>query len=93
MKKAKYNIKKGDEFEEVEGYIYNEVWGIDKRAQSYYVLTYIPNGCLVESSRTMKFLKMLIQEPEFFDFDGSPAQANKLIQAITRYRNIHGWKD
>ena len=92
MKKAKYNIRKGDEFEEVEGYVFGD-WGIDKRAPSYYVLTYIPNGCLVESSRTMKFLKMLIQEPEFFDFDGTPNQAYKLATAIARYRNQHGWKD
>ena len=93
MKKAKYNIRKGDVFEEVEGYVFNEVWGVDKRAPSYYVLTYIPNGCLVESSRTMKFLKMMVQEPEFFDFDGSPQQAYKLSGAIARFRNIHGWKD
>ena len=78
---------------EVEGYVFNKVWGIDKRANSYYVLTYIPNGCLVESSRTLKFLKMLIQEPEFFDFDGSPKTAAKLLEAINRYRAKHGWKD
>lgn len=88
-----YKIKKGDTFEEVEGYVFNDIWGIDKRASSYYVLTYIPNGCLVESSRTMKFLKLLVQEPEFFDFDGSPVQAYKLADAIARFRNQHGWKD
>lgn len=92
MKKAKYKIRKGDEFEEVDGYVFGD-WGIDKRAPGYYVLTYIPNGCLVESARTMKFLKLLVQEPEFFDFDGSPNKAYKLANAIARYRNQHGWKD
>jgi hypothetical protein len=93
MKKQKYKIRMGDRFEEVEGYVFNEVWGIDKRANAYYILTYIPNGCLVESSRTMKFLKMMVQEPEFFDFDGTPNSAYKLVTAITRFRNQHGWKD
>lgn len=94
MKKIKYKINmKNGEPQEVEGYVVNEVWGIDKRANNYYVLTYIPNGCLVDSARTIKFLKMLVQEPEFFDFDGTPKTCDKLVTAISRYRNEHGWKD
>lgn len=94
MKKIKYKIKMDNGMDtEVEGMVFNEVWGIDKRENGYYVLTYIPNGCLVHSARTQKFLKMLVQEPEFFDFDGTPAGAAKLAAAIGRYRNEHGWKD
>ena len=94
MKKIKYKIRMDDGTQkEVEGAVFNEVWGIDKRENGYYVLTYIPNGCRVESARTQKFLKMMVQEPEFFDFDGTPNMAAKLAKAIGRYRNEHGWKD
>lgn len=92
MKKQKYNIsmKEGGE-SEVEGYVIGD-WGIDKRGSSYYVLTYLPNGCLVESARTLSLLKLMIQEPEFFDFDGTKDGVRKLAGAITRFRSENGWK-
>lgn len=92
MKKTKYFIlKKDGQKEEIEGTVYNNVWGIDKREAGYYVLTYVPNGAFVDSSKKMTILKMLIQEPEFFDFDGTPTTALKLFKAIKRYRDKNGW--
>ena len=92
MKKSKYNIRMDTGHNvEVEGYVFNDVWGIDKRSNNYYVLTYIPNGALVESSKTLRMLKMMVQEPEFFDFDGTPETTVKLAKAISRFRSENGW--
>ena len=91
MKKKTYKIKCGDEYEEVEGYVFNDMWGIDKREQGYFVLTHIPSGCLADSAGTMKYLKMMVQEPEFFDYDCTPEQTSKLAKFISDYKAKHGW--
>ena len=92
MKKTKYEIRMDDgPNKTVEGYVFNEQWGIDKRATGRFVLTQIPTGCFVDSSRTMKFLKLMIQEPEFFD-EVNKETIGALSKAISRYRNEHGWK-
>lgn len=87
MKKTKYKIRKDDgTWPEVEGYVFNEQWGIDKRANGRYVLTHIPTGCFVDSSRTLKFLKLMVQEPEFFD-EVDKTTIKSLSKAISRFRN------
>lgn len=92
MKKTKYSITMNDGTkQEVEGQVFNNVWGIDKRGSAYYVLTYVPNGAFVESSKTMKLLKLLVQEPEFFDFDETIQSTVKIIGAIKRFRDKNGW--
>lgn len=91
MKKTKYKIKKKEGMVEIEGTVFNNVWGIDKRETGYYVLTYIPNGCFVASARTMKTLKLMIQEPEFFDFDGTKETLPPLKDAIKRTYDKLGW--
>lgn len=92
MKKTKYKIRMEDgQYKTVEGYVFNEQWGIDKRESGRFILTHIPTGCFVDSSRTMKFLKLMIQEPEFFD-EVSKETIGALGKAISRYRNEHGWQ-
>lgn len=90
--KQKYKIKCGDGTKEVDGAA-NGIWGIDKRENQYYILTHIPTGCFVESARTQKFLKDLVEEPEFREYESlfggnDPAP---LLRAISRLRNINGW--
>lgn len=90
--KQKYKIKCGDTMEEVEGAV-NNIWGIDKRDNQYYILTHIPTGCFVESARTQKFLKDLVEEPEFQDYESlfGGNDTSALLRAISRQRNINGW--
>lgn len=93
--KGKYKIRKqradgGLDWPEVEGVV-NGQWGIDKRDQ--YYLTHIPSGCRVEGARTQRFLKELVEEPEFQDFEvHRPGELGKLVMAINRKRKIAGWK-
>lgn len=86
--KQKYKIRKGDGVE-VQGDVFG-VWGIDKR-DGRYLLTYTPNGGLVESARTMKFLKTLVETPEFQYYNGTKNGTTKLAEAIGRLRNEMGW--
>lgn len=88
MKKQKYNIDKNGEKVEVEGYVFNKNWGVDKRDNGYYVLTYIPNGYLVESSRTLKFMKELLAEPVFFE---EKLDVAELAKTIKKFRDENGW--
>lgn len=90
--KQKFKITKNTGDTEVEGAVCGQ-WGIDKRDNSYYVLTYIPNGCFVESARTMKFLKMLVDTPEFQCYNGGTDKTalKDLADCICRYRNKFGW--
>lgn len=90
--KQKYNIDLHGTKSEVEGAV-NNIWGIDKRDNQYYVLTHIPTGCFVESARTQKFLKDLVEEPEFKDYESlfGGNDASALLRAISRQRNINGW--
>ena len=87
--KQKYKITLGDKIEEVEGAVCGQ-WGIDKRDNQYYILTHVPTGYRVESGRTMKFLKDLVDTPEFECFDGHNTQP--LADTISRFRNEYGWK-
>lgn len=86
--KQTYKIKTEDGYKEVEGTVCGQ-WGIDKRDR--YFLTYVPNGGLVESARTMKFLKLLVDTPEFQCYNGSKDDTKKLAETIGRYRNEMGW--
>ncbi len=90
--KQKYKIKCGTTEREVEGAV-NNIWGIDKRENQYYILTHIPTGCFVESARTQKFLKDLVEEPEFKEYESlfGGNNASVLLRAISRQRNINGW--
>ena len=93
MKQTLYEIKKKDgTSEQVKGYVFNKVWGIDKREQGYYVLTYIPLGAFVESSSQLKILKLMVQGPGFFEFDGTKETISALTDEIKKFRNINGWK-
>lgn len=65
MKKQQYEIDKNGMKVVVEGYVFNKIWGVDKRDQQHYVLTHIPTGYLVESAKTLKFLKELLADPVF----------------------------
>ena len=85
--KQKYTIKKKDGTEEVEGSVCGQ-WGIDKRDR--YYLTHLPTGYLVDSARTMKFLKDLVVTPEFEKFDGN--NVTPLGETMQRFRNEFGWK-
>lgn len=55
--------------------------------KKYYVLTHIPSGKRVWSSAKVTTLKMLIQEPEFFEEidDTSLEDVNKIARAIKRF--------
>lgn len=89
MKKQKYFIDKEGEKVEVEGYVSHDgKWGIDKRDNQYYVLTHIKTGYLVWSSKTLSFLKKLLQEPEFFE---DQLTAGELGQVIKRFCQKNGW--
>lgn len=87
--KQKYRISLGLGGDEVEGTVCGQ-WGIDKRDNRYY-LTHIPTGYLVESARTMKFLKDMVATPEFECYDGSKTALKNLVNVIARFRNEYGW--
>lgn len=90
MKKGKISLDmKGGKLE-VEANIMSEQWAIHKDTNSsLYVLTHIPTGKRVWSSRTQMFLKRLIQEPEFLEpIDHTNIeQLEKLAKAIQRFCN------
>ena len=86
--KQKYKIKTERSFSETEGVVCGQ-WGIDKR-DGRYLLTHLPTGGLVESARTMKFLKELVDTSEFQNFDGK--NLAPLREAIQKLRNEFGWK-
>lgn len=88
--KQKYKIRKGGGVE-VEGDVFG-VWGIDKRDKRY-ILTHVPTGYLVESARTMRFLKELILQPEFQKCSEvlTLEEVNDISKAITRLRAERGW--
>ena len=85
--KQKYTIKKKDGAEEVEGSVCGQ-WGIDKRDR--YYLTHLPTGYLVDSARTMKYLKTLAESPEFQCYNGS-SDVSRLAEAMKKLRNELGW--
>lgn len=67
-KTGTYRITRDDGVDqEVKGELVGEWWGIHKRDDSMYVLTHLPSGMLIWSSRKKTNLKMLLQEPEFFE--------------------------
>lgn len=67
MKKQKFQISMKDGKKKlVEGYIFNDKFGVDKREPAYYVITHLATGARVWSARTLKECKMLMAEPEFF---------------------------
>lgn len=88
MKKQKYNVDMKGQKMEVEGYVFNKMWGIDKRGPQHYILTHIETGHLVWSAKTQKTLKELVQEPEFFE---EKIDTKLLSDAIKRYHEHKGW--
>lgn len=87
-KNGKYKIRKDDGmFEEVSGVLVGEWWGIHKREDKMFVLTHIPSGLRVWSSRKKTTLQLLLQEPEFFDQPDveSLAWRNKIAKTIQRF--------
>lgn len=51
-------------------------------------LSKAPSGVLITSSRTLKAIKELIQEPEFFD---EPMTREGIAAAVSRWGNRRGW--
>ena len=92
-KKQTYQIDKGGTKESVTGSVCG-CWGIDKRENQYYVLTHVPTGFFVDSSRTATFLKKMVDCPEFAEYDGmfGHHDNSKLITRIQSFRNEYGWK-
>lgn len=86
------NMKDGLKME-VEGAIMTDQWGIDKRENGQYVLTHLPSGKLVWSSKKQTFLKLLIQEPEFVRpiNDMDIEHLKSLATAICRFSTTNGW--
>lgn len=54
-----------------------------------YWLTKTSSGVLITSSKTIKALKELIQEPEFFD---EPMTREGIATAVNRWANSRGWR-
>ena len=59
------------------------------KEQGIYWMTKTSSGVLITSSKTVKALKELMQEPEFFDI---PLTRERIAQAVNRYMNAKGWK-
>lgn len=76
---------------EVDANIMSEQWAIHAdpflEKGKRYVLTHIPSGKRVWSSKTQMFLKRLIQEPEFLEplDDTDMEQVRRLSTVITRF--------
>ena len=54
-----------------------------------YWMTKTSSGVLITSARTIKALKELTAEPEFFDKELTP---ERIIQAVNRWGNKYKWK-
>lgn len=61
-------------------------WFYHKRDNRYW-LTHEPTGLFLASAPTVKALRELINEPEFFGKD-----ITKLVDAVSRWNNKIGWK-
>lgn len=90
MRKGKISISCCNSHNKIEcdAEIMSEQWAIhldpflDKG--KHYVLTHIPSGKRVWSSKTKTTLKMLVQEPAFFEtlHDDDPQDVRRLGEAI-----------
>lgn len=72
----------------VSGVQIGTLWGIDKREPSYFVLTHLPTGAFVTSSRTQKALKELCNKPEMID----ATDVKDIAKAVVNFWNERGWK-
>lgn len=72
--------------EQVQGTRLREHWFYHKRDNRYW-LTHEPTGLFLASAPTVKALRELINEPEFFQED-----ITKLADAVSRWNNKIGWK-
>lgn len=61
-------------------------WFYFKQNNRYW-LTHEPTGLFLASAPTVKALRELINEPEFFGKD-----ITKLVDAVSRWNNKIGWK-
>lgn len=72
--------------ERVQGTRLRDYWFYFKRDNRYW-LTHEPTGLFLASAPTVKALRELINEPEFFGKD-----ITKLADAVSRWNNKIGWK-
>lgn len=72
--------------EQVQGTRLRPCWFYHKRDNRYW-LTHEPTGLFLASAPTVKALRELINEPEFFQKD-----ITKLADAVSRWNNRIGWK-
>lgn len=95
MKKISYAIANDDGTkEDVMGEKVGYEYGVHQRDDGYYVLTHIPSGYRVASSRLKRNILMLASDPAFFD-PLNPADRNDLYKmccAIQRHCRQYGWK-
>lgn len=92
--KGRYTIEVFGQPQEVDGIVCGN-WGIDKRANQFYILTHIPTGYMVDSSRTQKFLKEAAESEEFQSFaedEGRAESVASLGKVLQSLRNKYGWK-
>lgn len=66
----------------------NEHFHYHKEGDRYW-LTKSSSGVMITSSKTIKALKELVQEPEFFD---DVLTREGIARAVNRWGNRRGWK-
>jgi hypothetical protein len=59
------------------------------KEDNLYWCTHTPTGLLLTSSKTIKSIKALLAEPEFFD---EHLTIPRMFQAYRRYANQKGWQ-
>lgn len=82
-------------YEPVQAELVGTQWAVHKDFDGKnWVITHVKSGKRVESFRTSKMAKLLLQEPEFFDEidDTNPEHLAKLAAATKRFRDKNGWK-
>jgi hypothetical protein len=71
----------------VDGKALNQAWHYHKQDGKYW-LTHTPSGKLMTNAKTLKALKELLQEPEFFS---SQITIMGLWEALHRFGNRKFW--
>lgn len=59
-----------------------------RKENDRFWLTKTSSGVLITSSKTLKLLRELIQEPEFFD---EPMSRERIADAVIRWGQKHRW--
>lgn len=99
MKKGKISLLREEGgYLECEAEIMSDQWGIHKdpfvEKGKHYVLTHIPSGKRVWSSKLKTRLKLLVQEPAFFEplKDTDLRDVKRLGMAIREFCERNGWE-